>query len=298
MRQTTAKIQQHLWPIIVWVMAFVIIFPAFAQGLDNVAFQDLPKDHWAYKDVNFLIQQGFMEGYPDGTFKGRKVTTRYDVALILARILRKTEEKKSMLDESTDAERAAIGRLTKEFKDELGLLGVRVDTLERRLGETEAKVKGLEDNFPKVNVSGFYRGRGQFIIDPFTVLKNETGYSATFTEPGLRTFYQQIYLRFTGKPLGDKIETFYELLGYMSGKTWNKLIYNDVGKSYGANPFDSIDDYVTKVQNDRYVQSNKLHFIGNANSMKVRVFAGEAITGIDDPINALTEDTEIGRAHV
>ena len=293
MRQTTAKIQQHLWPIIVWVMAFVIIFPAFAQGLDNVAFQDLPKDHWAYKDVNFLIQQGFMEGYPDGTFKGRKVTTRYDVALILARILRKTEEKKSMLDESTDAERAAIGRLTKEFKDELGLLGVRVDTLERRLGETEAKVKGLEDNFPKVNVSGFYRGRGQFIIDPFTVLKNETGYSATFTEPGLRTFYQQIYLRFTGKPLGDKIETFYELLGYMSGKTWNKLIYNDVGKSYGANPFDSIDDYVTKVQNDRYVQSNKLHFIGNANSMKVRVFAGEAITGIDDPINALTEDTGV-----
>ena len=74
-----------------------------------------------------------MEGYPDGTFKGRKVTTRYDVALILARILKRMEEKKATLDAATEEERAALSRLTKEFRDELGLLDVRVDTLERRM---------------------------------------------------------------------------------------------------------------------------------------------------------------------
>ncbi len=257
------------------------------------SFQDLPKDHWAYKDVDFLVKQGYMEGYPDGTFKGRKVTTRYDVALILARILRRMEDKKNAIDEATESERAALGRLTKEFKDELGLLGVRVDTLERRLGEAESKIQSLETSFPKVKVSGFYRGRGQFIIDPATVNKDEAGYNTSFTDPGLRTFYQQIYLRFTGKPLDEKVEVFYELLGYISGATWNKLIYNDMGKNYGANPFDRIDDYVTKVQNDRYAQSNKMHFISNAKSMKVRVFAGESITGIDDPLNTLTEDTSV-----
>ena len=107
------------------------------------------------------------------------------------------------------------------------------------------------------------------------------------------TFYQQLYLRFTGQPLGDKLETFYELYGFMQGKNWNKLIYNDVGKDYGANPFDKIDDYVSRLQNDRYVVSNKLHFVSKARSMKVRVFAGEAITGIDNPTNILTEDTDI-----
>ncbi|NLI79191.1 MAG: S-layer homology domain-containing protein [Candidatus Riflebacteria bacterium] len=308
MRQTTAS-QWAFGRHLAWVVAFLLLLPGLARGQDTtdqpspapaagdssgaVSFQDLPKDHWAFKDVNFLIKQGYMEGYPDGTFKGRKVTTRYDVALILARILRRMEGKKDAVDEATEAERAALGRLTKEFKDELGLLGVRVDTLERRQTEAEGKIKTLEDNFPKVKVGGFYRGRGQFVIEPSTITKNEAGDPVTYTDPGLRSFYQQIYLQFTGKPLDDKIEIYYELLGYVSGQTWNKLVYNDVGKNYGANPFDSIDDYVTKVQNDRYVQTNKLHFVSNARSMKVRVFAGESITGLDDPLNAMTEDTGI-----
>ncbi|MBI3038271.1 S-layer homology domain-containing protein [bacterium] len=278
-------------------MGFFFYFPFICSGAEainsNSAFQDLPKDHWAFKDVDFLVKQGYMEGYPDGTFKGRKITTRYDLSLILARILKRMEEKRQGIMDATETERAALSRLTKEFRDELGLLGVRVDTLERRMTDSETKVKSIEDALPKVRVSGFYRGRGQFIIDPYTVQRNEVGDKTTFVDPGLVTFYQQIYLRFTGKPLGEKVETFYELLGYVKGKTWNKLIYNDVGKNNGANPFDKIDDYVTKIQNDRYAQTNKLHFVSNAKSMKVRVFAGEAITGINDPINALTEDTNV-----
>ncbi|HOY69193.1 MAG TPA: hypothetical protein PLP29_20145, partial [Candidatus Ozemobacteraceae bacterium] len=230
-------------------------------------------------------------------FKGRKVITRYDMALVLARVLRQIEGKKSSENEATETERAALSRLTKEFKDELGLLGVRVDGLERRMNDAEAKMASLESALPKVRVSGFVRGRGQYIIDPKTVYRDVAGdeieSADMYTKPGLQTFYQQMYLRFTGKPLGDRIETFYELIGFVSGKTWNKLIYNDVGKSYGSNPFDSIDDYVTKVQNDRYAQTNKIHLISNAKSMKVRVFAGEAITGIDDPLNTLTEDTDV-----
>ncbi|GAB4281413.1 MAG: hypothetical protein Kow0029_26490 [Candidatus Rifleibacteriota bacterium] len=234
-----------------------------------------------------------MEGYPDGTFKGRKVTTRYDVALILARILKRMEEKKATLDAATEEERAALSRLTKEFRDELGLLDVRIDSLERRMVDNENKVRTLENMLPKVAMSGFYRGRGQYIIEPETVSRNEWGGSSSFSEAGLVTFYQQLYLRFTGKPLGEKIETFYELYGFIQGKTWNKLIYNDAGKEYGQNPFDNVDDYVYRIQNDNYVKSNKLHLVSKAKSMKVRVFAGESATGLDDPMNLLTEDTDI-----
>lgn len=268
-----------------------LILPIAVYG-QSPAFQDLPQDHWAFTDVDFLVSQGYMEGYPDGTFKGRKVTTRYDVALILARILKRMEEKKAMLDQASEEERAALSRLTKEFRDELGLLDVRVDSLERRMVDGENKMNTLENMLPKVRVSGFYRGRGMFIVDPATVHRNEFGDEASYIDPGLVTFYQQLYLRFTGKPLGDKVETFYELYGYIKGRTWNSLVYNNAGNS-GQNPFDNVDDYVRYVQNDNYVRSNKMHIVSRAKSMKVRVFAGESITGIDDPMNILVEDTDV-----
>lgn len=270
-------------------MCLLLPLAVFAQ---SAAFQDLPKDHWAYTDVDFLISQGYMEGYPDGTFKGRKVTTRYDVALILARILKRMEEKKATIDAASEEERAALSRLTKEFRDELGLLDVRVDSLERRMVDNENKVKDLENMMPKMKVTGFYRGRGLYIVEPETVGRDEAGNEKSFTDPGLVTFYQQLYLKFTGKPFGDKIETFYELLGFISGRTWNQAVYNNAGNS-GQNPFDNVDDYVRYIQNDNYVRSNKLHLISKAKSMKVRVYAGESVTGLDNPMNLLTEDTDV-----
>lgn len=277
------------------VTLLCLVLPAVAMA-QSAAFQDLPRDHWAYSDVEFLISQGYMEGYPDGTFKGRKVTTRYDVALILARILKRMEEKKANIDSASEEERAALTRLTKEFRDELGLLDVRVDSLERRMVDSENKMKTFEDQLPKVKITGTYRGRGQYIIDPDTVGVDDYGDDKTFTEAGLVTFYQDVYLRFTGKPLGEKIETFYELYGYIAGRTWNRTVYNDVGNS-SANPFDNIDDYVRYIQNDNYVRSNKLHLVSKAKSMKVRVFAGESATGLDDPMNIMTEDTGIVRPY-
>ncbi len=271
------------------LMCLLLPLAVFAQ---SAAFQDLPKDHWAYTDVDFLISQGYMEGYPDGTFKGRKVTTRYDVALILARILKRMEEKKATIDAASEEERAALSRLTKEFRDELGLLDVRVDSLERRMVDNENKVKDLENMMPKMKVTGFYRGRGLYIVEPETVGRDEAGNKKSFTDPGLVTFYQQLYLKFTGKPFGDKIETFYELLGFISGRTWNQAVYNNAGNS-GQNPFDNVDDYVRYIQNDNYVRSNKLHLISKAKSMKVRVYAGESVTGLDNPMNLLTEDTDV-----
>ncbi|OGK10896.1 MAG: hypothetical protein A2W80_12415 [Candidatus Riflebacteria bacterium GWC2_50_8] len=279
--------------LLVTLLCLVLPVAAMAQ---SAAFQDLPRDHWAYSDVEFLISQGYMEGYPDGTFKGRKVTTRYDVALILARILKRMEEKKANIDSASEEERAALTRLTKEFRDELGLLDVRVDSLERRMVDSENKMKTFEDQLPKVKITGTYRGRGQYIIDPDTVGRDDYGDKKTFSEAGLVTFYQDVYLRFTGKPLGEKIETFYELYGYIAGRTWNRTVYNEVGNS-SANPFDNIDDYVRYIQNDNYVRSNKLHLVSKAKSMKVRVFAGESATGLDDPMNIMTEDTNIVRPY-
>lgn len=292
-----------LWAVGLLLVVFILPNSVYAEdipgpvagsgGASAVAFQDLPKDHWAFKDVNFLIHQGYMEGYPDGTFKGRKVVTRYDVALVLGRILRKIEEKGKSTNEATESERAALARLTKEFKDELGLLGVRVDSLERRMSDTEGRVQGLESSKPNVKVSGNYKAYGMYLIDPATVNRSVYGDAdQKYTTPGLNLFKQQFTLQFTGKPLGDQIEAFYELQGVIQGKTYKKLVYNNTGK-VGPNAFDRIDDYITSIQDDRWIQSNKVHFISNAKSLKTRVFAYESINGINDPLNMITEDTDV-----
>ncbi len=288
MRQTkNNSVFSLLAGLLVTLLCLALPAATLAQ---SAAFQDLPRDHWAFSDVEFLISQGYMEGYPDGTFKGRKVTTRYDVALILARILKRMEEKKANIDAASEEERAALTRLTKEFRDELGLLDVRVDSLERRMVDSENKVKEIEGMLPKVKIAGFYRARAQYVIDPETAGRNISGDPYTFSDPGLVTFYQELYLSFVGKPLGERIETFYELYGLIQGKTWNKVVYSQSGT---PNPFDNIDDYVSRIQNDRILLSNRMHILSNAKSMKVRVFSSEGASGIDDPMNILTEDTDV-----
>lgn len=43
-------------------------------------FSDVSTSDWAYQAVVDLSDQGIVEGYPDGTFKGEKNITRYEMA--------------------------------------------------------------------------------------------------------------------------------------------------------------------------------------------------------------------------
>ena len=95
-------------------MALGISTSAFAAN----PFSDVPAGHWAYAAVAKLAASGVVDGYPDGTFKGSRTMTRYEMAQIVAKALA----------------RGAIGaddKLVSEFADELDNLGVRVARLEK-----------------------------------------------------------------------------------------------------------------------------------------------------------------------
>ena len=64
-----------------------IIGQMAGQPVRNVAFPDVPKDHWAYSYVKSLADRGLLEGYPDGEFKGDRSMTRYEFAAIIYRAL-------------------------------------------------------------------------------------------------------------------------------------------------------------------------------------------------------------------
>ncbi len=102
---------------------------ALTAGVSYAAnpFSDVSPDDWAYEAVSDLSVQGVVEGYPDGTFKGERNMTRYELAQIVARMLAKE-------DQLNAEQKATLNKLAGEFADELANLGVRVSNLEKKVG--------------------------------------------------------------------------------------------------------------------------------------------------------------------
>lgn len=78
-------------------------------------FPDVPSNHWAYEAVSDLSRRGLVEGYPDGTFGGDRLLTRYEFAQIVYRALQNGVQVNE--------------QLVTEFSPEMALF--RVDTVAR-----------------------------------------------------------------------------------------------------------------------------------------------------------------------
>ena len=50
-------------------------------------FMDVPEEHWASDFVKALASKGLIEGYGDGTFRGDRNITRYEAAMMLAKVM-------------------------------------------------------------------------------------------------------------------------------------------------------------------------------------------------------------------
>ena len=90
-------------------------------------FSDVSPDDWAYQAVSDLSDQGVVEGYPDGTFKGERNMTRYELAQVIARLMVRE-------DQLNAEQKATLDKLAGEYADELANLGVRVSNLEKKVG--------------------------------------------------------------------------------------------------------------------------------------------------------------------
>lgn len=85
-------------------------------------YSDLSKDHWAYDFVKKLSDKGYLNGYPDGTFKGDAKMTRYEFAAALWRAVNNG----AIID-------AQMAKAIKEFEPELEevnkIMRYRIDTV-------------------------------------------------------------------------------------------------------------------------------------------------------------------------
>lgn len=120
-------------------LAALFAATAFTVSAAN-PFADVDTSSWAYQAVSQLSDQGVVDGYPDGTFKGDKNVSRYELAQIIARLMAKE-------DSLNDSQKAAVQKLSAEYADDLQNLGVRVKELEKKTGNlstiTELRVQDI-----------------------------------------------------------------------------------------------------------------------------------------------------------
>ncbi len=114
----------------------VVAFAAPVFAATN-PFMDVPMNHWAYDAIGQLAAHGILSGYPDGTYKGKQPTTRYEMASALARALAVVDMTKAS---KQDVE--MLKKLVVEFKDELEALGVKVAELDERVSLIEERLGG------------------------------------------------------------------------------------------------------------------------------------------------------------
>ncbi len=146
--------------ILAAILSLALVAPALAQP-----FADVPTEHWAYDAIAELAAKGLIEGYPDGAFRGDRAMTRYEMAMVVARLLARIEAIKipplpgdlvrtgqltqaqaanaaarQAIDQRLTAKLATIQRLVAEFRAELAALGVRVTAVEEELAAIRARL--------------------------------------------------------------------------------------------------------------------------------------------------------------
>ena len=142
-------------------------------------FSDVTPDDWAYQAVSDLSDQGVVEGYPDGTFKGERNMTRYELAQIIARLMAKE-------DQLNAEQRATLDKLAGEYADELANLGVRVGNLEKKVGNIswsgDARMRYKDAEHGKSAFDGRMRINVKGQVNDTTTINGRLTYNMNFKD--------------------------------------------------------------------------------------------------------------------
>jgi hypothetical protein len=155
--------------------------PAAATDVAQAGpLSDVPLNSWAYDAVDQLAKDGIIKGYPDGTYKGNRPMTRYEVAVLAYRAVDMLEAQitanKPGAPPVSKADLDAANKLIAAFGNELKAVERHVDALQQEADATQQQVKGqagqiqaLTDfdkkayiKYTGIQLSGSYAGNLQY----------------------------------------------------------------------------------------------------------------------------------------
>ena len=119
------------------VGAVVGAHPAAAQG---TTFPDVPANHWAYQAVQDLADKGYVKGYPDGKFLGKRDLTRYEFATVLDRIVQTVNDLNTKVGAIPTTPTGAY-----VTQDDLNKVQALVDSFRAQLDTIQSNVTNLTD---------------------------------------------------------------------------------------------------------------------------------------------------------
>jgi Carbohydrate-selective porin, OprB family/S-layer homology domain len=180
-----------------------------AQVTSVSQLSDVQPTDWAFQALQSLVERyGCIAGYPDGTFKGNRAATRYELAAALNACLDQVSDRFA-----TKEDLATVKALQEEFKTELATLKGRVDGLEARTKTLEAQQFSTTTKLTGnafFNITGAASGSGVKAegLDAFTPGR-VGGVGAPIARTGIKdpnvTFSGLVWLNFntsfTGKDL-------------------------------------------------------------------------------------------------
>jgi hypothetical protein len=218
------------------VLSLAVAAPAFAQP-----FADVDALHWAFDAIVELAAKGIIEGYPDGTFKGDRAMTRYEMAMVASRLLARIEAikipppPKIPPPEVTRADIDRLTRLLNEFRAELSALGVRITALEEELAALRARVDNtfITGNWTYVYVTGGGFTTGTPEVQRNRIRLNIRGRLSPEFQVFLRARWNSLYTfsGFSGCTTGHCAVTDFDRLRGDWASPWFGMVWS-VGREY------------------------------------------------------------------
>ncbi len=117
---------------------FLLLSASFAQ---TTKFKDVSSNHWAASAVKYLTDLGIISGIKPDTFGGDLYVTRYQVAVLLYKLIQALQAGKIALP-TADVEE--LKDLVSQLQDELKLVGANVEDLMSALQDLDSRVSDLE----------------------------------------------------------------------------------------------------------------------------------------------------------
>lgn len=146
--------------------------PSIDQLTSVSQLSDVQPTDWAYQALASLVEKyGCIAGYPDGTFRGNRAATRFELAAALNACLDVISDRFATKDEL-----AILRQLMEEFATELALVQGRVNNLDGRLAHLEANQFATTTQLSGQTIFAVQMGDTTgTVFDPVTGLTSTSG---------------------------------------------------------------------------------------------------------------------------
>jgi len=125
---------------------------------------DVPTNHWAYPAVSNLYQAGILKGYPDGTFKGSRPASRFELAQAVFALVqsqnvstqqleRQIADLKSKIAASLSSEATVDKERMAQLRDQVLALRAQIDEVKaqrEQVAPLNDKFQSLRDRLRKI----------------------------------------------------------------------------------------------------------------------------------------------------